>query len=663
MAKKVYIDFELRYKEAVANLDEMQKEYTKLEKKVEKYDDAVQESSESAKEMGGVLDSVTGGAITKFKGLGSTVGNVIKGFKSLRVAIIATGIGALALAVGAVISAFTRSEKGQDRFAKILGVIQAVIGELMDRLADFGELIINVLSEPGKIWQGFVDIMKAGYERIKLQVIDRFAANFTLLVGGIQKGILKMRIAWNKFTGDSVEAEKLTNQLDKVNAKMDEARETISRANKSLVDDFNEISRLVASGREDLRDYLEELERNLIEEGKMAQKRADIISAANKQERQLIVERAKADRKIAELREKAADKENVSIEDRIAALKEAGKIEEEITNKEISLAAKRLKAKQIENQMGKSTREDKEEEAQLEARLIELETGRLKLQKALTAEITTALREAKAERNAETAEFLANNVFVPGVGFISKEAFDKMKADGEAIEKIQEEFRKKKEDEAAETELQKLELEKSRKLQELDDLDATSAQKADIILYYNDLIKKAEDKDAEDAIKREKLIQQQKIAIVSQTFGTLANVLGKNSKAGKAFAIAQALTNTYQGITEVLDTKSTLPEPFATISRITNIATVLATGFQAVKSIKSVNPKGGSAATTISAGGASQAGSQAPAFNVVGASSANQLAEVIGEQQQQPVQAFVVSNDVTTAQELDRNIIQGATIG
>ena len=60
MAKKVYIDFELRYKEAVANLDEMQKEYTKLEKKVEKYDDAVQETSESTKEMGGDLDSVTG---------------------------------------------------------------------------------------------------------------------------------------------------------------------------------------------------------------------------------------------------------------------------------------------------------------------------------------------------------------------------------------------------------------------------------------------------------------------------------------------------------------------------------------------------------------------------------------------------------------------------
>ena len=660
MAKKVYIDFELRYKEAVANLDEMQKEYTKLEKKVEKYDDAVQESSESAKEMGGVLDSVTGGAITKFKGLGSTIGNVVKGFKSLRVAIIATGIGALALAVGAVIAAFTRSEKGQDRFAKILGVIQAVIGELMDRLADFGELIINVLSEPGKIWQGFVDIMKAGYERIKLQVIDRFKANFTLLVGGIQKGILKMRIAWNKFTGDSEEAEKLTNQLDKVNAKMDEARETISRANKSLVDDFNEISRLVASGREDLRDYLEELERNLIEEGKMAQKRADIISAANKQERQLIVERAKADREIAAFREQAADKENVSVQDRIKAIEAAGKIEEEITNKEISLAAKRLKAKQIENQMGKSTREDKEEEAQLEAKLIELETGRLKLQKALTAEITTALREAKAERNAEAAELAAQYIFLPGVGFVSREAFNKMKADGETIEKIQEEFRKKKEDQAAQTDLEKLELEKSRKLKELDDLNATEAQKADIILYYNDLIKKAKDKDAKDDEERERILQDAKFNMAKNTLGNIAKALGENSKVGKAAAAAAALINTYQGITAELATKTVTPFEFAI--KLANIATTAAIGFKSVKDILATKPStaaGGSRGSVTSGAVASQA----PAFNVVGASSANQLAEVIGEQQQQPVQAFVVSNDVTTAQELDRNIIQGATIG
>ena len=52
-----------------------------------------------------------------------------------------------------------------------------------------------------------------------------------------------------------------------------------------------------------------------------------------------------------------------------------------------------------------------------------------------------------------------------------------------------------------------------------------------------------------------------------------------------------------------------------------------------------------------------------PAFNIVGSSASNQLADVLAGQQQQPIQAYVVSNDVSTAQELDRNIITGASIG
>lgn len=52
----------------------------------------------------------------------------------------------------------------------------------------------------------------------------------------------------------------------------------------------------------------------------------------------------------------------------------------------------------------------------------------------------------------------------------------------------------------------------------------------------------------------------------------------------------------------------------------------------------------------------------APQFNVVGAAGQNQLAAAIAATQQQPVKAYVVSSDVTTAQQLDRNIIQSASI-
>ena len=55
-------------------------------------------------------------------------------------------------------------------------------------------------------------------------------------------------------------------------------------------------------------------------------------------------------------------------------------------------------------------------------------------------------------------------------------------------------------------------------------------------------------------------------------------------------------------------------------------------------------------------------GSQAPSFNIVGATETSQLAEAVGGQAQQPVQAYVVANDVTTAQSLENNIVEGATL-
>lgn len=69
---------------------------------------------------------------------------------------------------------------------------------------------------------------------------------------------------------------------------------------------------------------------------------------------------------------------------------------------------------------------------------------------------------------------------------------------------------------------------------------------------------------------------------------------------------------------------------------------------------------GGVGTSPIGAGGAG-ATSAAPSFNVVGTSGQNQIAQSLGNQP--PVKAFVVSNDVTTAQSLDRNIVNTATIG
>lgn len=142
-----------------------------------------------------------------------------------------------------------------------------------------------------------------------------------------------------------------------------------------------------------------------------------------------------------------------------------------------------------------------------------------------------------------------------------------------------------------------------------------------------------------------------------------ADLLGKNTAAGKAMAAAAALINTYQGITAELATKTITP--FEIGLKIANVAIIAATGFKAVKDILSVQVPGASGGGGGGGGGV-QGGSApsmtAPSFNTVGSSSTNQLAQTIGQQTQTPIKTYVTASDVTTGQALDRSIIKNASI-
>ncbi len=149
---------------------------------------------------------------------------------------------------------------------------------------------------------------------------------------------------------------------------------------------------------------------------------------------------------------------------------------------------------------------------------------------------------------------------------------------------------------------------------------------------------------------------------VGNALGALGDLVGKQTAAGKALGIAQALINTYIGVTEILRQKSVLPSPADYIAKAINVAATLASGFKAVKAITSVKvPGGGGGGNTPSGFGTS--GGASPSFNVVGNSGVNALAQTIGTQTQKPLQAYVVAQNVTTAQSLNRNIIQSATLG
>lgn len=150
---------------------------------------------------------------------------------------------------------------------------------------------------------------------------------------------------------------------------------------------------------------------------------------------------------------------------------------------------------------------------------------------------------------------------------------------------------------------------------------------------------------------------------VANTMSAMSELLGKETAAGKAAAVASATINTFSSAQKAYDATVGIPFVGPVLAPI-NAGIAIMAGIKNVKSILAVKtPGGGGGGSAPSGGAAAQAGVTAPSFNVVGSSSTNQLAQTIGQQQQQPVQAYVVANNVTTAQSLQRNIIESATIG
>ncbi len=160
--------------------------------------------------------------------------------------------------------------------------------------------------------------------------------------------------------------------------------------------------------------------------------------------------------------------------------------------------------------------------------------------------------------------------------------------------------------------------------------------------------------------------QEQKIAAVKNTLSTIANLAElfagesereqkKAFKIQKAANIAQATIDTYASAVSSYNSLSGIPVVGPVLGGAAAAAAVTA-GLLNIKSISQQEFGGGvgdqpAVPSDVGGGGA-------PQFNVVGDSGVNQLAQL----QQQPTQAYVVSGEVTTAQALDRNRVQNATL-
>lgn len=142
----------------------------------------------------------------------------------------------------------------------------------------------------------------------------------------------------------------------------------------------------------------------------------------------------------------------------------------------------------------------------------------------------------------------------------------------------------------------------------------------------------------------------------------LTTIVGRDTAAGKALGIATALINTYQGASEVIKQKSTLPSPFDVITKVVNVGAIIATGLKTVRAITAVQVPGvggGAATPTPNV----QATAPISPAQSVQASSTLLNAQAIQQLGSATNRAYVVESDVTNSQERIRRINRAARLG
>jgi hypothetical protein len=201
-------------------------------------------------------------------------------------------------------------------------------------------------------------------------------------------------------------------------------------------------------------------------------------------------------------------------------------------------------------------------------------------------------------------------------------------------------------------------LEEEKLKSKLDALDKEKQQRIQNGELYDDIIKKEEQAVNDSERQKTKFKEKEektKLAIANQVSQAIIGIAGEGSAVGKAVAVAMAIMNTKEAITAALGAKPYGPW---------NIAQAVATGvfgMQQVREIMSTKLPVGADAGTGSAGASMSV--SAPDFNVVGQGAGSQLAGVVGARFGEPIKAYVLSSDVSSAQELDRKIDSTATIG
>lgn len=292
----------------------------------------------------------------------------------------------------------------------------------------------------------------------------------------------------------------------------------------------------------------------------------------------------------------------------------------------------------------------------------------------------------------------------------------------DALLELIEGYNKKQQELDSENDQQLLELERIRAKEEAEELGANKEQLLVIEKYYDDLSyelflenanRRMAEREKQDIkeVKAKAKVEREKLRIEKQSVKARENVQLQSLSFSKSLAtMFSNIANedkTLKAISFILQKGSAIAEiivkanasiasqkianaaanqaiiakyagvPFggalavkesvaAKASLVKDIARTKRAAAFSIASIAATSIKGGGSTASGEAGGGGAVSSPAiepPQFNIVGASAQSQLAQTIAQAEQQPTRAYVVAEDITSAQQLDRETIQGASLG
>lgn len=295
--------------------------------------------------------------------------------------------------------------------------------------------------------------------------------------------------------------------------------------------------------------------------------------------------------------------------------------------------------------------------------------------------LSTSYKERAALRNAnEVAEVAENKAKLDEITTKNKEAYQKRLDDQKEAALKAKEQREKDAKEERDFFIGIDNANRERKVAEALEKEIADAKVLSDATAVTDALSLEEEK----RVDAEQKAADAKKAILIATFETAANGVSLLAKlfeknkglqkaallADSAVGIAKIIINTQAANAGALAKYSLLPGGLALAAKeitLNKINAGIGIAANLIGTAKGLQALGGGSASGASVGGGSvSAGSSAtvstaPTFNVVGTSGVNQIAQTLGSQA--PVKAYVVANDVSSQQSLDRNIVKTATLG